>query len=94
MGVQRNRVQLTGLSLVTAAIVHWNTTYLDLAVQRLRANGARVPDELLAHVAPLGWEHIGLTGDHVWPNFNTSISQVADPARRSREIRRAWHHAG
>jgi hypothetical protein len=66
MGVQRNRVQLTGLSLVTAAIVHWNTTYLDLAVQRLRANGARVPDELLAHVAPLGWEHISLTGDYDW----------------------------
>jgi len=25
-----------------------------------------VPDDLLAHVAPLEWEHIGLTGDYVW----------------------------
>jgi len=25
-----------------------------------------VPDDLLAHVAPLGWEHIALTGDYVW----------------------------
>lgn len=56
----------SGLSLLTAAIVHWNTTYLDLAVERLRADGARVPDELLAHVAPLGWEHISLTGDYDW----------------------------
>jgi hypothetical protein len=25
-----------------------------------------VLDDLLAHVAPLGWDHIGLTGDYVW----------------------------
>jgi TnpA family transposase len=56
----------SGLSLVTAAIVHWNTTYLDLAVRRLRTEGVAVPDELLAHVAPLGWEHISLTGDYDW----------------------------
>jgi len=23
-------------------------------------------EDLLRHVAPLGWEHIGLTGDYVW----------------------------
>jgi TnpA family transposase len=56
----------SGLSLITAAIVHWNTVYLDRAVQQLRAQGAVVPDDLLAHVAPLGWEHIALTGDYVW----------------------------
>ncbi len=56
----------SGLSLVTAAIVHWNTTYLDRAVRHLRAQGIAVPDELLAHVAPLGWEHIALTGDYDW----------------------------
>ncbi len=47
----------SGLSLITAAIVHWNTVYLDRAVQQLRAQGATVPDDLLTHVAPLGWEH-------------------------------------
>ena len=56
----------SGLSLVTAAIVHWNTVYLDLAVRRLRADGVAVLDEMLAHVAPLGWEHISLTGDYDW----------------------------
>ena len=25
-----------------------------------------MPDELLAHVAPLGWEHISITGDYDW----------------------------
>ena len=56
----------SGLSLITAAIVHWNTVYLDRAVRQLRAQGVAVPDDLLAHVAPLGWEHIALTGDYVW----------------------------
>ncbi|HTR79426.1 MAG TPA: Tn3 family transposase, partial [Gemmatimonadaceae bacterium] len=51
----------SGLSLITAAIVHWNTVYLDRAVRQSRALGATIPDDLLAHVAPLGWEHIGLT---------------------------------
>ena len=36
------------------------------AAQQLRAQGVVVPDDLLAHVAPLGWEHIALTGDYVW----------------------------
>src|SRR6266446_10196984 len=61
---------VAGLSLITAAIVHWNTVYLDRAVRQLRAQGATVPDDLLAHVAPLGWEHIGLTGDYVWTEAN------------------------
>ena len=25
-----------------------------------------VPNELLAHVATVGWEHFALTGDYVW----------------------------
>jgi len=58
----------SGLSLITAAIVHWNTVYLDRAVRHLHAQGVRVFDEHLAHVAPLGWEHIALTGDYVWGN--------------------------
>ena len=42
------------------------TMYLDRAVQHLRSSGVEVPDELVAHVAPLGWEHTGLTGDYLW----------------------------
>jgi Tn3 transposase DDE domain len=25
-----------------------------------------IPDNLLAHLSPLGWEHVNLTGDYVW----------------------------
>jgi hypothetical protein len=51
---------------VAAAIVLWNAVYLARAVDALRGRGEVVPDDLLAHVAPLGWEHVGLTGDYTW----------------------------
>jgi TnpA family transposase len=71
----------SGLSLITAAIVHWNTVYLDRAVRQLRSQGATVPDDLLAHVAPLGWEHIELTGDYVW-----TASDQDTPFRPLRDV--------
>ena len=37
----------SGLSLITAAIVHWSTVYLDRAVQQLRNQSAMVRDDLV-----------------------------------------------
>ena len=54
---------------------------VDRAVQQLRAQGVVIPDNLLAHVAPLGWEHISLTGDFVWTEANP-----AAPFRPLREV--------
>ena len=39
---------------------------LELLASLLRAQRSTVPNDLLAHVAPLGWEHIALTGDYMW----------------------------
>ena len=36
------------------------------AVGHLRATGEVVPDEWLTHTSPVGWEHIGLSGDFLW----------------------------
>ena len=47
------------------AIILWNTRYLGRAVAALR-EAEEVPDHLLAHLSPLGWEHVNLTGDYVW----------------------------
>ena len=55
----------SGLNLVVTAIVLWNTRYLNRAIAALRAT-EDVPEELLAHLSPLGWEHVNLTGDYVW----------------------------
>ena len=56
----------SGLALVTAAIALWNTVYLGRALDALRRRGGTMPDTLLAHLAPLGWQHINLTGDYLW----------------------------
>ena len=63
---ENQRYRASGLNLVVAAIVLWNTVYLERAVKALRERGQVISDELLAHLSPLGWEHINLTGDYVW----------------------------
>lgn len=45
----------SGLTLVTAAIVLWNTVYLEEAVKQLRSEGVIVKEELLQHVSLLLW---------------------------------------
>ena len=64
---ENQRYRASGLNLAVTAIILWNTVYLARAVDALRASGETLPDELLVHVAPLGWEHIAFNGDYVWP---------------------------
>jgi TnpA family transposase len=59
----QQRYRASGLNLVTAAIVLWNTVYLAQATNSL---GDELDAELLKYLSPLGWEHINLTGDYVW----------------------------
>ena len=63
---EQQRYRASGLNLVTAAIVLWNTVYLERAANALRNHGHRVDDALLQYLSPLGWEHINLTGDYLW----------------------------
>ena len=61
---QQKRVM--ALNLVIAAIVYWNTCYIDKAAEHLRRTGQLSEPSLLQHVSPLGWVHIALTGDYDW----------------------------
>jgi TnpA family transposase len=63
---EQQRYRASGLNLVTAAIVLWNTVYLERAAQALRDAGSLKDDSLQQYMSPLGWEHINLTGDYVW----------------------------
>jgi TnpA family transposase len=63
---ENQRYRASGLTLVTAAIVLWNTVYLDRAIIAMKENDQQVDDNLLQYLSPLGWEHINLTGDYVW----------------------------
>jgi hypothetical protein len=55
-----------GLALLTAAIALWNAAHLPAAVEELRGRGENVPEGMLPHLSPLGWEHITLTGTYRW----------------------------
>ena len=59
---EQQRYRASGLNLVTAAIVLWNTVYLERATKALDGHDAA----LLQYLSPLGWEHINLTGDYLW----------------------------
>jgi len=64
---ENQRYRASGLNLVIAAITLWNTVYLEQAVQFLKDQGRIIDENLLSHLSPLGWEHINLTGDYLWP---------------------------
>jgi hypothetical protein len=67
--------------LVTAAIALWNTVYLGRALDAVRCYGEMVSDAMLAHLAPLGWQHINLTGDYLWDADGTPASDGFRPLR-------------
>jgi TnpA family transposase len=47
---QRHRA--SGLNLVTAAIILWNTVYLERAVETVHKQSRRLDNALLQHIAP------------------------------------------
>lgn len=65
-GFEQQRYRASGLNLLTAAIVLWNTVYLERAANALRGHSQGIDDALLQYLSPLGWEHINLTGDYLW----------------------------
>ena len=71
---ENQRYRASGLNLVVAAIVLWNTVYLERAIQALRDSGKDIDESLLPHLSPLGWEHINLTGDYIW-HQNKKVEQ-------------------
>src|SRR5712692_9063903 len=62
---EAQQFRASGLNLVIAAIVFWNSTYIADAIAHLRATES-VPDAWLAHTSPLSWEHISFSGDFLW----------------------------
>lgn len=78
---EAQQFRASGLNLVIAAIVYWNSTYIADAVGHLRATGDNISDELLAHTSPVGWGHIAFSGDFLWDR-----AAAAAPNRRALSI--------
>jgi hypothetical protein len=65
------------LHVIMAAIAAWNTVYLTEAIATLRKQGEEIPEATVAHIAPLGWEHIRLIGDyHFAPQSGRSLDSL------------------
>lgn len=63
---EAQQYRASGLNLVIAAIVYWNSTYMADAIVHLRSAGNTVTNDLMAHTSPVGWEHIAFSGDFLW----------------------------
>jgi TnpA family transposase len=72
---EQQRYRASGLNLVTAAIVLWNTVYLERATNAIREITPDFDENLLQHLSPVGWEHINLTGDYVWKIAKTGAGK-------------------
>ncbi|MDA8353018.1 MAG: Tn3 family transposase [Firmicutes bacterium] len=53
----------SALSLLINAISIWNTVYLTKAVEALRKTRS-IPETLISHISPLGWNHINFLGEY------------------------------
>ncbi len=73
-GFENQNHRASGLNLVVAAIILWNTVYLERALEVLRKRGEPIREDLVPHLSPLGWEHLNLTGDYVW-SLNRHVAQ-------------------
>lgn len=60
--------RMAGLNLFAAIIIYWNTKHLGEAVTARQLASLDCPDDLLAHISPLGWANILLTGEYRWKN--------------------------
>lgn len=81
---EQQRYRASGLNLVTAAIVLWNTVYLGRVIKALEESGNPVDSALLQYLSPLGWEHINLTGDYIWQsNISKTGKGEFRPLRQS-----------
>jgi TnpA family transposase len=66
----------SGLNLLVAAVILWNTKYLERALAALQPQLQVIP-----HVTPLGWEHISLTGDYIWADDAAPVDGSLRPLR-------------
>jgi TnpA family transposase len=60
--------RMAGLNLLAATIIYWNTKHLGMAVTARKRASLDCSPDLLAHISPLGWAHILLTGEYRWKN--------------------------
>jgi hypothetical protein len=73
--------QSSCLTLVTNAIVTWNTVYMQAAIEQLLAEGVLVDEADLVHLSPARYEHINPYGRYEFDVAKTFSRQGLRPLR-------------
>ena len=63
---ENQHLRMMHLNLLAAIIIYWNTKHLGRIIHNMKQQGQHMPPNQLAHLSPLGWEHIILTGFYEW----------------------------
>lgn len=63
---ENQHLRMMTLNLLSAMIIYWNTKHLGRIIQERKQQGINLSSDQLAHLSPLGWEHIILTGFYKW----------------------------
>jgi hypothetical protein len=61
--------------------------YFQKAIRAMTEVGNPVPENVIPHLSPLGWEHISFTGSYHWREQAGDIN-VLRPLRTSKTCRR------
>jgi TnpA family transposase len=76
--LQSQLQRASALNILINTISVWNTTYLQKAIDYLKSAGD-LNDELLKHIAPLGWEHINFLGEYSFDMRNVPEAEKLRP---------------
>ena len=86
--LEEQLVQTTCLTLVTNAVIVWNTVYMQEAVDQIRREGFLVDDADLQYISPARFEHINAYGTYSFPvreEFNRqTLRPLRNPSQESR----------
>jgi len=82
---ENQNYRASGLNLVVAAIILWNTVYLERAIAALEKQGKPILEDLIPHISPQAWEHINLTGDYIWKLSRRVAAGQFRPLRKTEQ---------
>jgi TnpA family transposase len=74
--------QATCLTIVTNAVVIWNTVYIQAAIEQIRREGFLIDDDILQYLSPVRFEHINVFGDYSFPVKEEMRRRILRPLRQ------------
>ncbi len=87
MSVSKRRSELSNqshcLTLVTNAVIVWNTIYMAAVLEYLKQEGYPIREEDIAHLSPVRFEHINPYGKY---RFNLAENQNRQGLRPLRPL--------